>query len=292
MRNFLVLISFVLSLHAIDYTTETKEIRKVKYEMLQSLDINGSSKKTLYKIITSSFNVKAYKENYILPFSYRYDSDFIPNGTHAPRKTETEYQVSIRYDFASNLFGLGEIYSFGYTQRSWWQVYAKSAFFRESNYQPELFVKIPSHKFLKHTPLKGFKIALIHQSNGRGGEYERSWNKLSFSTFFQYWNLITQMEFWFRLADNIDYNPDLTRYIGDGQIKFMIPYEKHLFKLALRYGFSGRKGSVEFTYSYPLPAREENDLFLFFKTFNGYGESLIDYNHRVNKVSVGLAISR
>ena len=288
MRHLFLLTLLVLSLPA----THMEEISRVKQQMLESLDINGSSKETLAKIITSSFNVKAYQENYFLPASYRYDSDFIPNGTHIATKAEAEFQVSVLYDFASDLLGLGEVYSFGYTQRSWWQVYAESAFFRESNYQPEFFVKIPSHQFLKNTPLKGFKFAAIHQSNGRGGEYERSWNKLSFSTFFQYKNLITELESWYRLPDAMDYNPDLTNYMGDGQIKFMLPYEKHLFKLSLRSGFSGEKGAVEFTYSHPLPAREENDLFLFVKTFNGYGESLIDYNHKVNKISIGLAISR
>ncbi len=288
MRYFLVLVFLVSSL----YTTEMEVIRKSKYEMLESLDINGSSKETLSKIITSSFNVKAYQENYFLPLSYRYNSDYIPNDTHISKETESEFQVSIRYDFASNLLGLGEVYSFGYTQRSWWQVYAESAFFRESNYQPEFFVKIPSYKFFKNTLLKGFKVSAIHQSNGRGGDYERSWNRVSLSSFFQYKNLITELETWYRLPDNIDYNPDLTDYIGDGQIKFMLPYEKHLFTLALHSNTSLEKGSVEFTYSYPLPVREENDLFLFFKTFNGYGESLIDYNHKVNKISIGLSISR
>ncbi len=286
--NFLLLLFSVSSLQA----TEMEKIRKSKYEMVESLDINGSSKDTLSKIITSAFNVKAYQENYFLPLSYRYSSNFVPNGTHNSKKTEAEYQVSILYDFASNILGLGEVYSFGYTQRSWWQVYAESAFFRESNYQPEFFVKIPTYKFLKNTPLKGFKISAIHQSNGRGGEYERSWNRVSLSTFFQYKNLITELETWYRLPDNIDYNPNLTNYIGDGQIKFMLPYEKHLFKLALRSNSSLKKGSVEFSYSYPLPVREENDLFLFVKTFNGYGESLIDYNHKVNKISIGVAISR
>ncbi len=288
MRSILLLGIFTISLSA----TQREEISKVKYEMLESLDINGSSKETLSKIITSSFNVKAYQENYFLPASYRYDSDFISNGTHPARKTEAEFQVSILYDFASNILGLGEVYGFGYTQRSWWQVYAESAFFRESNYQPEFFVKIPSHKFLKNTPLKGFKFSAIHESNGRGGVYERSWNRLSFSTFFQYKYLITQLKSWYRLPDITDYNPNLTNYIGDGKIKFMLPYEKHLFKLSFRSTFSGERGAVEFTYSYPLPARKERDLFLYFKTFNGYGESLIDYNHKVNKISLGLAISR
>jgi len=188
--------------------------------------------------------------------------------------------------------GLGEIYSFGYTQRSWWQLYSESAFFRESNYQPEFFVKLPTYHFLENSPIKGFKLALVHQSNGRGGEYERSWNRVSFSTFFQIKNLITELEFWSRLPDNIDYNPDLTEYLGHGQLKFMLPYNKHLFKLTLHSNNSTHKSSAEFIYTYPLPVREENDLFLYVKSFNGYGESLIDYNHNVNKISIGVAISR
>jgi len=261
--------------------------------MVASLDINGSSKKTISTIVNSSFNLHAYKENYVLPLGYHYDGTYLNNGTHDSKSLETEFQVSIRYDFSSNLLGLGEIYSFGYTQRSWWQVYAQSAFFRESNYQPEFFIKIPTYNtFLKHTPIKGFKLSTIHQSNGRGGDYERSWNRLDLSTYIQYKNLITELELWYRTPDASDYNPQLLDYLGYGKLKFMVPYDKHLFKLSLQSNPAHHKSAVEFTYSYPLPAREENDLFLYIKTFNGYGESLIDYNRNVNKISIGVSISR
>jgi phospholipase A1 len=260
--------------------------------MVDSLDMNGTSQETLARIIQSSFNLRAYKENYFLPASYRYGSDIEPFQEHETKNIETEFQVSIRYDFASNFLGLGEVYSFGYTQRSWWQLYSESAFFRESNYQPEFFVKIPTYSFLNKSIVKGFKMALVHQSNGQGGNSERSWNRVSFSTFFQTKNLITELELWKRLPDNIDYNPDLIDYLGSYQLKFMLPYEKHLYKLTLRSNTSSHKSSAEFIYSYPLPAREENDLFLYIKTFNGYGESLIDYNHNINKISIGLSISR
>jgi len=284
--GLILLIPFATKLFAID------NIHIVKKGMIESLDFNGTEKNTIANIINSSFNLRAYKENYFLPASYRYGRNILPFENHETKNIETEFQVSIRYDFASNILGLGELYSFGYTQRSWWQLYSESAFFRESNYQPELFVKIPTYHFLKKTPIKGFKIAFIHQSNGRGGEDERSWNRVSLSTFLQTKNLITELKLWQRLPDNIDYNPDLTDYLGYGQIKFMLPYKKHLFKLTLRSNSSTHKSSSEFIYSYPLPAREENDLFLYIKTFNGYGESLIDYNHNINKISIGVSISR
>jgi phospholipase A1 len=199
------------------YSLPLAEIQKIRGAMIDSLgDMNGSSKKTISRMIKSDFNLHAYKENYFLPVSYLSGDNFTDNGIHDSKNIETEFQVSIRYDFSSNLLGLGEIYSFGYTQRSWWQLYAESAFFRESNYQPELFVKIPTYRtFLKGSFIKGFKLASVHQSNGRGGEYERSWNRFSFSTFFQYRNIITELELWYRMPDNLDYNPDLRLLQGN-----------------------------------------------------------------------------
>jgi phospholipase A1 len=122
--------------------------------------------------------------------------------------------------------------------------------------------------------------------------YERSWNRVSVFAFLFYKNLITEFETWYRFNDKTDYNPDLSDYLGYAKVKFTLPYEAHLFKLTLRSNFIHKKGAVEFSYSYPLPLRDENDLFLYIKTFNGYGESLIDYNHNVNKISIGLCISR
>ena len=57
-----------------------------------------------------------------------------------------------------------------YTQLSYWQVYAKSQFFRETNYEPAIFL---SDNFSKI----GWVMSVLHQSNGRGGKLERSWNR-------------------------------------------------------------------------------------------------------------------
>ncbi len=291
MRYLLLLL---IILYTIGYTRTPESIEESKLKMLSSLkDINASSKETISRIVKSDFNLHAYRENYFLPASYLYGGNFADNGTHSSKNLETEFQVSIRYDFSSDLLGLGEIYSFGYTQRSWWQLYAESAFFRESNYQPEFFVKIPTYNtFLKHTFIKGLKLSMIHQSNGRGGIYERSWNRISLASYFQYKNMIGEMEFWYRTPDVTDYNPDLLDYMGHGELTLMIPYDKHLFKLKLRSNPAHETSAVEFTYTHPLPAREENDLFFYFKTFNGYGESLINYDQHMNKISIGVGISR
>lgn len=289
-KLFLPLLLFVSFLYADTY----HEIEHQKESFVRELQgIDQESKDTLSQIVHSGFNIKAYKENYFLPVSYRYNSEYVDNGTHKAESTETEFQVSLRYDFGSDFFGFGEIYTFAYTQRAFWQIYVPSAFFRETNYQPEFFVSIPSYRLTGYKGhLKGFKLALIHQSNGRGGIYERSWNRASLYTYIQYKHLVTELELWYRFHDRQDYNPDLLDYIGYGQLQFILPYKQHLFRLKLRSNIRHRKSSVEFSYSYPLPVINNRDLFLYFKTFNGYGESLIDYDHNVNKISIGLAISR
>ena len=292
--SYRYLLSFSVFSCALLFGDTFQEILKQKENIVRELeDIDRESKDTLSQIVHSGFNLKAYRENYFLPVSYRYESDYVENGTHKAVPVETEFQVSVRYDFGSNVLNLGEIYSFGYTQRSFWQVYVPSAFFRESNYQPELFISLPAYRLTgSNNLLKGFKLVFAHQSNGRGGIYERSWNRASLSTFFQFRNLVTELELWYRFHDKNDYNPDLLDFIGHGQLQFVLPYKQHLFRLKLRSNFLHKKGSVELMYSYPLPVINYRDVFFFVKTFNGYGESLIDYNHIVNKLSFGVAISR
>ena len=286
---------FTFFLSTLLYATSLKHIEREKARMIAALELDKEEKETLSQIIQAKFNLRAYKENYFLPFSYRYDSKYVDNDAHGhiSKEAETEFQVSLQYDFAFNLFGVGEIYGFAYTQRSWWQLYANSAFFRETNYQPELFVIFPAYRILKKSYFKGIKVAFIHQSNGRGGEWERSWNRISLYGYFLVKNLLIELQGWYRLADTTDYNPDLLDYLGYAKLKFILPYKKHLFKLHIGGNVRTKKSAVTFTYSYPLPIREkENDLFFFVKTFNGYGESLVDYNHKVNKISIGLALSR
>ena len=279
---------YKLSSHGYYFQRKDDPSRDAKKEQKKLLsvvdDINDSQTSyTIKQYAQSLYNIKAYKANYFLPVSYKYGGTYSPVGTHELKSTEIEFQFSLRYDFGTNLLGLHEIYSFGYTQKSFWQAYGESAYFRESNYNPEFFTTIPFGD--KH--VKAFRISLAHQSNGRGGAPERSWNYIAGSVFFQTGILFTELKLWHRFSDKIDYNPTLIDYMGHGHIEFILPYKKHLAKLLLRSNFDGAN-AVEFAYSYPL----SKDLFFYLKTFNGYGESLIDFDNRIDKVGFGFSISR
>lgn len=244
---------------------------------------------TIKQYSNSLYNFKAYNANYFLPFSYRYGGGYADTNSHKAKNTETEFQFSVRFDFARDILGLNEIYSFAYTQRSYWQFYSDSAFFRESNYMPEFFVFFPISEPNDKKFVKAFRIGVAHESNGRGGFEERSWNYVNGSVFFKYGALFSELKLWARLPDKTDYNPKLIDYTGHGYLKFMLPYKKHFADMKLKYNFNN-KGSVELNYSYPVFGRD--DLFLYIKLFNGYGESLIDYDNHIKKLGIGFSISR
>ncbi len=263
-----------------------KEQRKI-YRSMDRVD-DEDAQDTIRQYTQALYNLKAHNTNYFLPVSYKYGGDYADTYDHTAKNIETEFQVSIKFDFAANIFNLGEIYTVAYTQKAFWQLYAESAYFRETNYNPELFVTLP----IDTSMLKALRVSFEHQSNGRGGDEERSWDYLSSTFFFQYKHLFTELKLWYRTDThykNYDYNPELLDYIGNGYVKFIVPYKKHLFKLMLRHNLSDY-GAVEVNYSYPLFSKD--DLFFYVKTFNGYGESLIDYNNKIDKIGIGFSISR
>ena len=255
---------------------------------------------------SSNFGLYAYKANYLLPFSYSsrkylyWDKDGI-NGYHQ-KQYETEFQISVKKPVLFNLLGLNETLTFAYTQTVWWQVYSSSAPFRETNYEPEAFVTFPTSKNVdKEYGLKGLRVGFLHQSNGQDGLQSRSWNRLYLSSIWQHKNLFTKFRVWYRIPEDKkssptdasgDDNPDIEDYLGYGDLSFSYIYKKNHFTLLLRNNLktSKNKGAVSFTYSTPLGLAK--DTFLYMKLFSGYGESLIDYNRNINKISLGFSFSR
>ncbi len=268
-----------------------QEANKNLYNNLSPVD-NKQTQQSIKQMYYSTYNLHPFRANYLLPISYGIGRDYSNTSDTAkqnPKKVSVQLQFSLRYDFATNVFGLNGIYSVAYTQLSFWQAYAKSAYFRESNYNPEIFCTIPNPWKYYNKYVKAFRFSLEHQSNGRGGKYERSWQYMAGSIYVQYKNIFIKLKGWTRIYGPRDYNPDLLDYLGHGSLQLMLPHKKHVFKLLLRSNFSNH-GAVDFSYSYPLV--HTNGLFLYVQAFNGYGETLIDYNHYVNSFSIGFSLSR
>lgn len=254
-------------------------------------DEDNVTELTIQNYVTSNYNVSAYNANFFLPISYRFEDNFenVKENVSAPSQMEAEFQISIKYDIGVNYLGLDESYTVAYTQRSYWQLYVDSAYFRETNYNPEFFVTAPLTLGSGKYALKALRVGFAHMSNGRGGLDERSWNYLYTDMIFQLNYLFVDLKLWASPGSSRDkYNPDLLDYLGYGHLKFILPYKKHLAKTTFRYASKGYAAELEYSY----PAFGRDDLFLYVKGFTGYGESLIDYDNKVNKLAIGFSISR
>lgn len=195
---------------------------------------------------------------------------------------ELHFEFSFERPIAYDALGLGEKFSFAYAQNSWWQITQDSAPFRESNYRPELYVSAP-------VPFADeLKIGAMHESNGKGGEESRSWNRLyAQSTWSADGFSITPRAWYAFWLDRT--NEDIADYMGYGDLRASYTFGKQrlsaLWRNNLHFDGSNR-GAIELNYSFPI---FNSGFYGYLRYFNGYGESLADYKRSVNKIGIGLS---
>ncbi|MBT5934634.1 phospholipase A [Sulfurimonas sp.] len=289
MRYILLLVS----LFFIIFANDEYELKELK---------NEKTKSSMQKWLDNDLSLKPYKTNYILPYGYsskEYQSN-IPTVEY--KNIEAELQVSLQLHIGSNLIGLKEKYYISYSHQAFWQIYIDSAPFRESTYNPEAFVIIPIEHKGSMISLRSFKLALAHQSNGQPntseiyfdqnqslGNLSRSVNYVYGSLRGQYNGLIVDLKAWAPLPENKEDsdNYDLMDYWGFSSLKLTYFIDEHMFTLMGRGNIGTQRGAIKATYSYPLV---HNNFYV--KLFSGYGESLIDYNSKLTKLSFGFSFSR
>ncbi|MCW1360417.1 phospholipase A [Campylobacter jejuni] len=226
--------------------------------------------------------------NYFMPFSYNF-SKVAPN----QNKSEIKFQISIKKRLFDNMLNLGESYYIAYTQTSWWQAYNHSSPFRENNYKPEFFVNFPMQ--LEKLPwMQNVRLGILHESNGKSDESleSRSWNRIYLSSVFLKDRFLIAPRVWLRIPENEkdDDNPDIEKYLGNFDLNMAYLGKDFFINAMVRNNLrtSSNKGAVQIDIGYDL---FDNGIFWYVQYFNGYGESLIDYNKYVNKLSTGFLIS-
>ena len=248
-----------------------------------------------------TFLFRPYKPSYILPVRWSDARNPTPTsprlGTAATSGTldsvEAKYQLSFKTKLWEGLFGRHGDLWMGYTQQSSWQVYNKSnsSPFRETNYEPELMAVFRTNLDAG----AGFKVKLLsvgftHQSNGRAEPLSRSWNRLTAQVGIERGDFAVVLRPWYRFPekDGKDDNPDIARYLGYGDVQAMWKLGDHGLGLTLRGPLwqSGGRGSAQVDWSFPI----HRNLKGFVQVFSGFGETLIDYNHRQTTLGAGVAL--
>lgn len=133
-------------------------------------------------------------------------------------------------------------------------------------------------------------VQIKHESNGKDSLDSRSWNYLSLSMkYFFNARFNLSGEFWIPYVDG-ENNGDLIDYRGLGYIS--INYISNKQKWWLSADLNQRKGfgNINTTLSAAVRFSKNSNQYLFLRFFQGYGESLIDYNKYSMNVRIGICI--
>ncbi|KPQ27300.1 MAG: phospholipase A1 [Marinobacter excellens HL-55] len=252
-------------------------------------------------IFSFSGSFLSHRPNYILPITYVDDPNSMPSSPRLGRSgydyglehEEAKYQISFKVPLLTGVFDDDTTLWFGYTQKSFWQVYntKDSAPFRETNYEPEIFVRQRLNWDLGPGTLSAVSLGFNHQSNGQSEPRSRSWNRIMGTAAYSYDRWLFMVTPWYRLPESgsDDDNADISRYLGHASYHAVYKLsEDRTFSLKLLNNLrSDNKSSVEFGYSFPMG----DTLKGFFQYYNGYGESLIDYNERTERFGIGIMLN-
>lgn len=252
-----------------------------------------------------TFSLRSYRPNYVMPAHFTTSMNRTPDSpTRGPGPTranfknvDAKFQISLRAKVLQD-FGLPNADLWvAFTHRAFWQLWnsKESSPFRSSDYEPEIIYVMPVPERLGTLPMglrfRMAQLGFAHQSNGQSNPLSRSWNRFyaaaavergEFGLLGRINHRVTEKE--------DDDNPDLTRYIGDTEIAAtwnpglataMLTWRTHLR--------SASRGSVQLDWSYPIDRTKPNGGRWYVQLFHGYGETLLDYNHRQTTLGLGMS---
>ncbi|NND92392.1 MAG: phospholipase A [Granulosicoccus sp.] len=246
----------------------------------------------------------AHKHNFILPVSYTngineqiYQQNDVPL-REGLQPAEVKFQISLKSQLnEQDLFLKDDSLSLGITLEAWWQLYSSdlSSPFRETNYQPEIFYLVP----LLWGPFGGntaVALGLEHQSNGQVQGLSRSWNRVYAALIYERGAFVASIRPWYRLPEKAkeqpgdaegDDNPDILDYMGHGEAAVSWRNQNNEFAVRIRANPSTGKGALTLGWTFPFFAKFRG----FVQFFDGYGDSLIDYNHYQQRLGLGVALT-
>ena len=197
---------------------------------------------------------------------------------------------------------------FGYTQVSVWQMLNldHSAPFRDTNFEPELMIS----QLLDKKLFADWKIRLInyglfdHQSNGKSPPGSRSWNRSYIDIVLENNRNYITFKYWKRWSEGQktnpndfegDDNPFIEDYVGNVELKYFYAGRSSNCSIVIRDSKKNKnKINYELNWSYPINKTSEfkdRGLRFYIQYFNGFGETLIDYNVKRERLGIGLMLT-
>ena len=199
--------------------------------------------------------------------------------------SDVKFQISFQQRLTKSVLPFHSYLYLFYTQKAMWNVFERSLPFHDLNFNPG--VGLSRHIIMKNRLIGKLTVMLEHESNGRDGIHSRSWNKFSvageayISPF-----LMAHAKFWIPIIDG-EYNRDILRYSGIYQAGFQAVSSDDKWVLDMTLGWN-----LNFNTIVQLGYRinHNSNQFIMLQYYNGYGESLLDYNQFHSRLRIGLLI--
>lgn len=281
----------------------TAQERAVLSEVIEN---PGVISKRFMREQRSEFNpfvITPHRMNYVLPAlttnrintqPYQAFTGILENSSEVEAKFQLSLKVPLNYE---DMLFTGDGLYFAFTVEAWWQLYSEdiSKPFRETNYRPEIFYLTPVswHPFSGNT---AFMLGIEHQSNGQAEVLSRSWNRVYAQFLYERGNFALAFKPWYRLPEdedafpgdpNGDDNPDIADYMGHFELFAGYKFGNYEATVMGRRNMNTSNGALELGFTFPLWGRLRG----YTSIFTGYGESLIDYNHKQTRVGLGIALT-
>lgn len=228
-------------------------------------------------------------------------------GTEQPN---VKFQFSLRYQLFNDDGPLAKAVpalrgvNLAYSQTSFWDLKEDSHPFFDNSYRPELnlfYSDIVDPKRLKFFSQIGLITGVQHESNGEDGDESRTMNFLYIRPIFtvgrrtdEGWFLTLAPRFQAYFGDT-ESNPDIDEYRGFFELRTIMG-QAGGFQAAFtgRLGSGWKNGSIQMDLTYPLRKLFAGniDFYLDLQVFNGFGESLREYNESDTTVRLGVALVR
>lgn len=226
---------------------------------------------------------------------------------YGPDEPAAKFQLSFRYRLAGHRDSPVEtdppakgLY-FAYTQRSLWDIKEPSSPFYDTSYMPELMFESLAADHPDRDRLVnflGYQTGYRHESNGRDGLDSRSLDILFVRPAVMIgrregWRAVVAPRLFTYLGESSD-NPDIEDYRGYGELLLSFGRDDGLqVNLTAIAGREFDKGSVQVDLTYPIQIESlDFDTYLHFQYFDGYGESLRDYDSKSSTWRAGLSLVR
>jgi len=263
--------------------------------------VSALKQRQLYEkqVSWNSFSLLPHKPNYIMlsyntnePNQQVFEQAFPTNNSDL-QHLETKFQISMKLPIAQGIFnGQGDLYA-AYTNRSFWQQFNKtnSSPFRDTNHEAESWLAFATNYDFVGLRNSAIHTGFSHQSNGQSGSLSRSWNRLYTEFLFEKEDVYLSFKPWFRIPESShsDDNPDIDHYMGHFELRGIYKKQAHTFDFMLRNNLKtgSNRGALELGWSFPIHRKVRG----YVQWFNGYGESLLDYDNHTNSLGFGIQLS-